>query len=72
MNIRFQLTLFLLVAVCYFGNAQQKKPNIVFILADNLGYGEIGCYGGGATRGAPTPRIDKLATEGIRLTNMNM
>jgi arylsulfatase len=56
-------------------NAPQSnatKPNILFILADNLGYGELGCYGGGATRGAPTPRIDKLAAEGLRLTNMNM
>jgi arylsulfatase A-like enzyme len=34
------------------------KPNILFILTDNLGYGEIGCYGGGITRGAATPRID--------------
>jgi arylsulfatase len=34
------------------------KPNIVFILTDNLGYGEIGAYGGGITRGAATPRID--------------
>ena len=50
----------------------QSKPNILFILADNLGYGELGVYGGGATRGAPTPRIDKLASEGLRLTNMNM
>jgi arylsulfatase A-like enzyme len=49
-----------------------QKPNILFILADNLGYGELGCYGGGATRGAPTPRIDRLAGEGLRLTNMNM
>jgi arylsulfatase A-like enzyme len=49
-----------------------KKPNILFILADNLGYGELGAYGGGATRGAPTPRLDKLASEGLRLTNMNM
>jgi hypothetical protein len=40
-----------------------KKPNIVFILTDNLGYGEVGCYGGGILRGAPTPRIDKLATQ---------
>ncbi len=48
------------------------KPNILFMLADNLGYGELGAYGGGATRGAPTPRIDKLASEGLRLTNMNM
>ena len=48
------------------------KPNIVFILMDNLGYGEVGVYGGGVTRGAPTPRIDKLATEGTRLTNFNV
>ena len=32
-----------------------KKPNIVFMLVDNLGYGELGCYGGGVLRGAPTP-----------------
>lgn len=38
------------------------KPNIVFVLTDNLGYGEIGCYGGGLTRGAPTPRIDSLCS----------
>jgi len=52
--------------------SMQAKPNILFILVDNLGYGELGVYGGGATRGAPTPRIDKLASEGLRLTNMNM
>jgi arylsulfatase A-like enzyme len=39
---------------------------------DNLGYGEVGVYGGGVTRGAPTPRIDKLANEGMRLTNFNV
>src|SRR6478735_11941042 len=50
----------------------QSKPNILFMLVDNLGYGELGVYGGGATRGAPTPRIDRLASEGLRLTNMNM
>jgi len=49
-----------------------RRPNILFMLADNLGYGELGVYGGGATRGAPTPRIDRLAAEGLRLTNMNM
>lgn len=49
-----------------------KQPNILFILADNLGYGEPGVYGGGALRGAATPRIDRLASEGLRLTNMNM
>ena len=55
-----------------FAQAQEAKPNILLILVDNLGYGELGIYGGGATRGAPTPRIDKLASEGLRLTNMNM
>ena len=48
------------------------KPNIVLVLADNLGWGELGCYGGGALRGAPTPRIDALAAEGLRLTNFNV
>ena len=49
-------------------SAQQQKPNILFILADNIGYGDIGAYGGGELRGAPTPRIDRLAAEGLRLT----
>ncbi len=47
-------------------------PNILFVLADNLGWGELGCYGGGILRGAPTPRIDRLAGEGLRLTNFNV
>src|SRR6201993_710174 len=49
-------------------SAQQQKPNVVFILADNVGYGDLGPYGGGELRGAPTPRIDELAREGLRLT----
>src|SRR5262245_48594659 len=51
---------------------ETAKPNIVFILMDNLGYGEVGAYGGGMLRGAPTPRIDTLATEGMRLLNFNV
>ena len=43
--------------------AAEKEPNIVFMLVDNLGYGELGAYGGGILRGAPTPRIDKLANQ---------
>ena len=46
----------------------QQKPNVIFILADNVGYGDLGAYGGGEMRGAPTPRIDQLAAEGLRLT----
>jgi arylsulfatase A-like enzyme len=44
---------------------QSQKPNILFMLADNIGYGDIGAYGGGELRGAPTPRIDQFATEGL-------
>jgi arylsulfatase A-like enzyme len=52
--------------------AADKQPNIVLILMDNLGYGELGVYGGGILRGAPTPRIDELAGEGARLLNFNV
>jgi arylsulfatase len=45
---------------------------VILVLADNLGWGELGCYGGGALRGAPTPRIDALAAEGLRLLNFNV
>src|SRR4029453_15201263 len=49
-------------------SAQQQKPNVVFILADNVGYGDLGPYGGGELGGARTPRIDQLPREGLRLT----
>jgi arylsulfatase A-like enzyme len=45
--------------------AVSPKPNILFILTDDMGYGDIGCYGG---KFAPTPNIDRLAHEGIRFT----
>jgi len=45
------------------------KPNIVLVFMDNFGWGEPGFNGGGIIRGAPTPRLDKLASEGLRLTN---
>jgi arylsulfatase len=47
---------------------KQKKPNIVFMLVDNLGWGDLGCYGGSA----PTPRLDALASKGIRFKNYNV
>lgn len=49
-----------------------NHPNIVLIVADNLGWGEPGCYGGGALRGAPTPCIDRLASQGLLLHNFNV
>ena len=48
--------------------ATSGRPNVVFVLADNVGYGDLGCYGGGELRGAPTPNLDQLAREGLRLT----
>jgi arylsulfatase A-like enzyme len=50
--------------------AQTTKPNIVLIFPDNLGWGEVGVYG--SVRGNLTPRLDKLAAEGIRLNNFNV
>ena len=59
----------LLVASVLAVNAHaQEKPNIVFMMTDNLGYGDVGVYGGGELRGAPTTRIDSLAREGLRFT----
>ena len=50
--------------------AQGARPNSVLIFPDNLGWGEVGAYGSG--RGNITPRIDKMAAEGIRLNNFNV
>jgi arylsulfatase len=44
----------------------QDKPNIVLIVSDDTGYGDLGPYGGGAGRGMPTPNIDRLAAEGMQ------
>jgi arylsulfatase A-like enzyme len=44
---------------------KQTQPNIIFVLCDNTGWGDFSCYGGTT----PTPRIDKLASEGIRFTS---
>ena len=41
-----------------------KKPNIIYILADDIGWGELGSYGGGKVRGTPTPNLDALAQQG--------
>ena len=55
----------LLVAITAPGAEQRSKPNIILILTDDMGYGDVGCYGG---KFAPTPNIDRLAKEGIRFT----
>src|SRR5258705_2120657 len=45
--------------------AKAAKPNIVFILADDLGYADVSCYG---QRDYTTPNVDRLAIEGLKLT----
>ncbi len=49
--------------------AAVKPPNVVIVFADDLGYGDLGCYGGTA---AATPAIDSLATDGIRFTDFHV
>jgi arylsulfatase A-like enzyme len=43
-----------------------KKPNIILIVSDDTGYGDLGPYGGGVGRGMPTPNIDRIANEGMQ------
>jgi arylsulfatase len=74
-NVRvpvFLLAFFMLVPQALAATRSDSKPNIVLVLMDNFAYGEIGVYGGGALRGAPTPRIDSIAEEGFQLTNYNV
>ena len=66
------LLLFALAPLAQAAPAQGLKPNIVLVLMDNFGYGEIGVYGGGVLRGAATPNIDGIAAEGFQLTNYNV
>lgn len=54
------------------GQDTGEKPNVLVIMVDNLGWGELGCYGGGILRGTETPRIDQLASEGLRMLNFNV
>jgi arylsulfatase A-like enzyme len=67
-----KISYFVLVLLAFFciGSVAvaEEKPNIVYILVDNWGWGDIGVQGGTV----PTPRIDRLASEGIRLTNFNV
>lgn len=50
------------------GIAADSHPNIILIMADDLGYGDLGCYGNGAVR---TPNIDRLARGGVRFTDFH-
>ena len=60
------LTVFALLSLCAFTGAapDRTKPNIILIMVDDMGYSDIGCYGGEVD----TPNIDKLAAGGLRFT----
>ena len=58
-----------LFAVCGFAlgaNAEPRRPNVVLILADDLGWADLGCYG---SKYHKTPNLDRLAAQGLRFTD---
>src|SRR5688572_25997131 len=59
------LVAFIVVAAASFGAHAAAKPNIIFILADDLGYGEVGCFG---QKVIQTPNLDRMAREGLKFT----
>jgi arylsulfatase A-like enzyme len=61
------VTATLLVAIIPGLALAASKPNILLIVSDDHGYGDIGVYGGGEGRGMPTPNLDKMADEGMTL-----
>jgi arylsulfatase A-like enzyme len=63
-TILFAASIFPLVAAE--APAAQRRPNILLIVADDLGYGDLGCFG---CKDIPTPNIDSLARDGVRFTN---
>lgn len=64
-----KITLICLMYIASFAALAQEKPNIVVIMTDNQGYGDLGSYGGVR---AETPRIDQLAAEGIRFLDFQV
>ncbi|HEX5155086.1 MAG TPA: arylsulfatase [Parafilimonas sp.] len=74
MNQKRLLSVFLLSMLCGLfvtAEAQQKtarpkKPNIIMLISDDTGWGDLGVYGGGVGRGMPTPNLDRMAHEGMQ------
>jgi arylsulfatase len=72
MKIFTQRIVFLAFFFSSLSSYAADKPNVVLMVMDNLGWGEIGAYGGGELRGAATPRLDDLANQGMKLQNFNV
>lgn len=65
-NLTASLAAILPTVISVGASAQSQKPNVLIILADDIGYGDLGCYG---AKSLSTPHVDRLASEGIRFTN---
>ena len=63
---RICFLIILLGGLSFDASAQIRRPNIVFVLADDLGWAELGCYG---NKFNETPNLDRLAKEGVRFTH---
>src|SRR6188474_3176285 len=64
--IRFLLCALVFTATSFAADRATQRPNIIFLLADDLGYGDIGAFGQKKIR---TPNLDQLAKDGMRLTH---
>ncbi|HET6348706.1 MAG TPA: arylsulfatase [Candidatus Krumholzibacteria bacterium] len=64
------LTLLFVSPALAASSSPDTRPNIIVIMGDNIGYGEVSCYDN--SRMVETPRIDQLAAQGLRLTNFNV
>lgn len=62
------ILLFFLYGISVSQAQNSKNPNVVLMLVDNLGFGDLSVYNGGTRGGMRTPNIDKLASEGMRFT----
>ena len=63
------IALLALLALAAGPAAAQKRPNVVMLMSDDVGWGDYGVYHGGAALGHPTPNIDRLAKEGAMFTS---
>jgi len=70
--MKYTINLITIITFAFFTQActktEEKKPNIILIMADDLGYGELSCYGSPTVK---TPNIDKLASQGVRFTDFH-
>ena len=64
-NSQFVIGLLLASSAAFAAN----KPNVIVMISDDVGWGDLGCYMGGGLRGAPTPNLDRMAAEGLRLSS---